>query len=77
MNVDGWARQRWFILFFRHVCLVHLDFVDWSNDRFEVNNEQIIDVYKKPFSTESRNASQLENILGTEFERGRDTWTNV
>jgi len=45
------------------------DFVDWSNDRFEVNNEQIIDRYKKPLSTEIRNASQLENILGTTYER--------
>ena len=45
------------------------DFVDWSNDRFEVNSEQIIDRYKKPLSTEIRNASQLENILGITYER--------
>jgi CRP-like cAMP-binding protein/uncharacterized membrane protein YdbT with pleckstrin-like domain len=45
------------------------DFVDWSNDRFEVTNEQIVDVYKKPLSTQIRNASQLENILETEYAR--------
>jgi hypothetical protein len=43
--------------------------VDWSNDIYQVTNEQIIDLYKKPFGTESRNAAQLENILGTEFKR--------
>ncbi len=68
VNVDAWAGAL-FILFFLMLVWFIYDFVDWSNDRFEVNNEQIIDVYKKPLSTESRNASQLENILGTEFER--------
>jgi hypothetical protein len=65
---DAWAGA-FVILFFVMVIWFIYDFVDWSNDRFEVNNEQIIDVYKKPLSTESRNASQLENILGTEYER--------
>jgi len=65
---DAWAGA-FVILFFVMLIWFIYDFVDWSNDRFEVNNEQIIDVYKKPLSTESRNASQLENILGTEFER--------
>ena len=43
--------------------------LDWSNDKFEVTNEQIIDIDRKPFGTESRNAAQLENILGTRYER--------
>jgi uncharacterized membrane protein YdbT with pleckstrin-like domain len=68
VNVDAWAGAM-FILFFVLFIWFIYDLVDWSNDRFEVNNEQIIDVYKKPLSTESRNASQLENILGTEYER--------
>jgi hypothetical protein len=42
---------------------------DWSNDRFEVNNEQIIDTNRKPLGTETRKVSQLENILGTSYER--------
>jgi hypothetical protein len=68
VNVDAWAGAL-FILFFVFLAWFIYDFVDWSNDRYEVNNEQIIDVYKKPLSTENRNASQLENILGTEYER--------
>ena len=43
--------------------------MDWSNDQFIVNAEQIIDVDREPFGTETRNAAQLENILGTEYQR--------
>lgn len=43
--------------------------VDWSNDQFQVTPEQIIDLDKKPFGSESRSAAQLENILGTEYRR--------
>jgi hypothetical protein len=43
--------------------------LDWSNDQFIVNAEQIIDLDREPFGTETRNAAQLENILGTEYRR--------
>lgn len=43
--------------------------LDWSNDKFEVTAEQIVDVDRKPLGTETRNAAQLENILGTSYER--------
>jgi len=43
--------------------------MDWSNDRFEVTNDQIIDIDREPFGTEIRNAAPLENILGTFYER--------
>lgn len=43
--------------------------LDWSNDRFEVTDEQIIDIDRKPFGGESRNAAQLESILSTNYER--------
>lgn len=52
-----------FILWLVYVTL------DWSNDKFEVTPEQIIDIDRKPFGNESRNASQLENILSTFYER--------
>jgi hypothetical protein len=42
---------------------------DWSNDKFEVTPDQIIDIDRTPFGTETRNAAQLENILGTSYER--------
>ena len=68
LTVDAWAGAL-FVLFWIFLAWFSYDFVDWSNDRFEINNEQIIDVYKKPLSTQIRNASQLENILGTTYER--------
>lgn len=43
--------------------------IDWSNDKFEVTQDQIIDIDRKPFGTEERSAAQLENILGTQYER--------
>ena len=43
--------------------------LDWSNDQFQVTPEQIIDLDKRPFGTQTRNAAQLENILGTEYQR--------
>lgn len=43
--------------------------VDWSNDQFLVTPEQIVDLDRKPFGTQTRNAAQLEHILGTEYQR--------
>ena len=45
------------------------EILDWSNDKFEVTPEQIIDIDRKPFGTETRGAAQLENILATEYRR--------
>jgi hypothetical protein len=45
------------------------EIADWSNDKFQVTAEQIIDLDKKPFGTETRNAAQLDSILGTEYRR--------
>lgn len=43
--------------------------IDWSNDQFEVTNEQIIDIDRKPFGSETRNTAQIDSILGTNYER--------
>jgi uncharacterized membrane protein YdbT with pleckstrin-like domain len=68
VSIDAWSGA-FIIIFFLLVVWLVYDVVDWANDRYEVTSEQIIDLYKKPFGTESRNAAQLENILGTEFKR--------
>lgn len=44
-------------------------YLDWSNDTFQVTEDQIIDIDKKPFGTEERKAAPLENILATASER--------
>jgi hypothetical protein len=42
---------------------------DWRNDIYRVTAEQIIDIEKKPFSTEQKKAAPLESILSIEYER--------
>jgi cyclic nucleotide-binding protein len=68
IQVDAWAGALLILLFVLFGWFVYR-VLDWSNDKFEVTPEQIIDLDKKPFGTETRNAAQLENILGTEYRR--------
>jgi hypothetical protein len=68
LSVDAWAGALLILLFVLFGWFFYR-VMDWSNDKFEVTSEQIIDLDKKPFGTETRNAAQLENILGTEYRR--------
>jgi hypothetical protein len=68
LRVDAWAAvyilaSLPFLAWFSYMVM------DWSNDKFEVTNDQIIDIDRKPFGTETRNAAPLEGILGTFYER--------
>lgn len=44
-------------------------YMDWRNDIFVVTSDQILDIDRKPFGTETRRSAPLENILSTEAER--------
>ena len=66
--VDAWCLA-FLIAFVPFAGWFAYEVLDWSNDKFEVTNEQIIDVDRKPFSTETRNAAPLEGILSTQYER--------
>jgi len=70
---DGFKVETWvmvfFLSFFPFALWLVYRVLDWSNDKFEVTNEQIIDIDRKPLGSESRNAAQLESILGTNYER--------
>ena len=67
-KVDTWASV-FFLSFFPFAAWLTYQVMDWSNDTYEVTNEQIIDIDRKPFGTESRNAAKLESILGTNYVR--------
>jgi hypothetical protein len=67
-SLDTWTAVYFLALFPIGGWFVY-EVLDWSNDKFEVTNEQIIDIDRKPFGTESRNAAQLESILGTNYVR--------
>lgn len=75
LTVDAWAGAL-FIALFPFAFWLGYEIMDWSNDKFEVTAEQIIDVDRKPFGTETRNAAQLENILSTNYER-LGIWGNL
>ncbi len=49
------------------------EYVDWSNDKFQVTQDQIFDIDRRPFGHEERKAAALENILSTEHHR-RTLW---
>jgi len=68
LSVDAWAGAV-FIALFPLAGWFLYEVADWSNDKFEVTPDQIIDIDRKPFRVESRNAAQLENILSTNYER--------
>lgn len=44
-------------------------YVDWRNDIYQLNNEQIVDIYRKPLGREDKKTASLENILSLEHER--------
>ena len=68
LRVDAWAGAL-FVAMFPFLGWLIFEIADWSNDKFEVTAEQIIDLDKRPFGTETRNAAQLDSILGTEYKR--------
>ncbi len=43
-------------------------YLDWSNDFFQVTAEQVLDVDRKPFGADQRRSAPLENILSVEFD---------
>jgi len=44
-------------------------YIDWRNDIFQLTDEQIIDIDRKPFGMERRRSAPLENILSIEYAR--------
>ncbi|HET6596309.1 MAG TPA: cyclic nucleotide-binding domain-containing protein [Anaerolineales bacterium] len=68
LTIDVWASVLLIVLLVFVGWFIYR-VMDWSNDQFIVNAEQIIDLDREPFGTETRNAAQLENILGTEYQR--------
>lgn len=44
-------------------------YVDWANDLYQITNERIVDIYKKPLAREEKKVAPLDNILRTEVKR--------
>lgn len=68
LTVDAYSLAVLLALVLLSLWLIY-EILDWSNDQFEVTPEQIVDLDRKPFGTQTRNTAQLENILGIEYRR--------
>lgn len=44
-------------------------FIDWRNDQYQITQDQIIDIYRKPFGAEDRRTASVLNIQSIRFER--------
>ena len=60
-----------FLIFFFIILLPWwvYQYLDWSNDIFQVTQDQIFDIDKKPFGSEQRRAAPLDSILSTRADR--------
>ncbi|NPV86799.1 MAG: cyclic nucleotide-binding domain-containing protein [Anaerolineae bacterium] len=45
------------------------EFIDWRDDYYVIAQDQIHDVYRKPFGKEDRRSAPLKNIQSVQFER--------
>lgn len=45
------------------------EYMDWSNDLYQVTSEQILALHRRPLGDEERRAAALENILSLEYDR--------
>ena len=61
------------VLFFVFVLILFpwwaYQYLDWSNDIFQVSQDQIFDIDRTPLGTEKRKAAPLESILSTRADR--------
>jgi hypothetical protein len=45
------------------------EFMDWTNDVYQISSTHILSIHKKPLGDEERQVAALDNILGTEVDR--------
>jgi hypothetical protein len=45
------------------------NYIDWHNDIYIINNEQVVDINKKPLGNEEKKVAPIKNILSVEYKR--------
>jgi len=73
-NIIGYEVPIWFyiLLIFSAISMFFIiiyQYWDWKNDIYQITQDQILDIDKKPLGDEDRKAAPLENILSTEYKR--------
>jgi CRP-like cAMP-binding protein len=59
----------WLLLFAVTFTWWYYQYLDWSNDIFQVTPDQILDINKKPLGSVTSDIASLDNILHLEYER--------
>ena len=59
----------WLILFLIVFSWWYYQYLDWSNDVFQVTPDQILDINRKPLGQVTSDIASLDNILHLEYER--------
>jgi hypothetical protein len=60
------------VVFFFMICIFgwwFYNYWDWRNDIYQVTQDQILDIERKPLGRENKRSAPLENILSIEYER--------
>jgi len=65
----GWLMLIWMVLVASAILWCIYEYVDWSNDIFQVTPEQILDIDKTPLGEVTSDIASLENILSIEHKR--------
>jgi CRP-like cAMP-binding protein len=59
----------WLLLFILVFSWWYYQYLDWSNDIFQVTPDQILDINRKPLGQVTSDIASLDNILHLEYER--------
>jgi hypothetical protein len=59
----------WLVLFVMVFSWWYYEYVNWSNDIFQVTPDQILDINKTPLGEVTSDIASLDNILHLEYER--------
>jgi CRP-like cAMP-binding protein len=65
----GYFLLFWFIITFGFSLWWLYEYIDWRNDIYQVTEEHIVDVYKKPLGEVDKKTAPLENILSLHHEQ--------
>lgn len=69
-NMTGGALALLWVVLFIGACLFWVyQYIDWSNDIFQVTPDQIMDIDKTPLGQVVSDIASLDNILSIEYER--------
>ena len=69
-NADGGLLSLlWAFLFVASLLWGIYEYIDWSNDIFQVTPDQILDIDKTPLGQVSSDMASLDNILSIEYKR--------